>query len=73
MARLWTDPEYRARMSAQMKARWLTLPIGSAPAAPTSTNAPYRWQHVRSRRIAFQAKLEMREHTACGLIRSTAS
>ena len=61
MARLWGDPDYRARISAQMKARWEDPAYRERAAGNNRDKRAYRWQHVESGRIVSRTKAEMRE------------
>lgn len=61
MARLWADPDYRARMSAQMKARWADPAYRERARSFNRDGRTYRWQHVASGRIVSRAKHEMRD------------
>lgn len=61
MARLWADPEYCARISAQMKARWADPAYRERARGFHRDERTYRWQHIESGRIVFRTKLEMRE------------
>lgn len=61
MARLWADPEHRARISAQMKARWADPAYRERARGFHRDERTYRWQHVASGRIVSRTKLEMRE------------
>lgn len=61
MARLWADPDYRARMSAQMKARWADPAYRERAAGNNRDERTYRWQYVASGLIVSQTKLEMRQ------------
>ena len=61
MARLWADPEYRARVSAQMKARWADPAYRERARGFHRDERTYRWQHVESGRIVSRTKAEMRE------------
>lgn len=61
MARLWADPDYRARMSAQMKARWADPDCRERARSFNRDGRAYRWQHVASGRIVSRAKHEMRD------------
>ena len=61
MARLWADPTYRARISAQMKARWADPAYRERASGNNRDERIYRWQHVSSWRIVSGTKLEMRQ------------
>lgn len=61
MARLWADPEHRARISAQMKARWADPAYRQRARGFHRDERTYRWQHAESGRIVSRTKLEMRE------------
>jgi len=61
MARLWADPEHRARVSAQMKARWADPAYRERARGFHRDERTYRWQHVESGRIVSRTKAEMRE------------
>ena len=61
MARLWADPERRARISAQMKARWADPAYRERARGFHRHERTYRWQHVASGRIVSRTQLEMRE------------
>ena len=60
MARLWADPNYRARISAQMKARWADPAYRERARGFHRDERTYRWQHVASGRIVSRTKAEMR-------------
>ena len=61
MARLWADPERRARISAQMKARWAGLAYRERARGFRRDERTDHWLHLESGRIVSRAKLEMRE------------
>ncbi len=60
MVRLWADPDYRARISAQMKARWADPAYRERARSFHRDERTYRWQHVASGRIVSRTKAEMR-------------
>ncbi len=60
MARLWADPNYRARISAQMKTRWADPAYRERAWGFHLDERTYRWQHVSSGRIVSRTKAEMR-------------
>lgn len=61
IARLWADPDYRAKIAALMKARWQNLAYRERARGFHRDERTYRWQHIESGRIASRTKLEMRE------------
>lgn len=61
MARVWADPDYRARISAQMKARWQDPAYRERAGDFHRDKRTYRWQHIESGRIVSRTKREMRE------------
>ncbi|MCY1446632.1 hypothetical protein D9M71_632150 [compost metagenome] len=60
MARLWADPDYRARISAQMKAKWADPAYPERAGGFHRDEHAYRWQHVASERMVSRTKAEMR-------------
>lgn len=61
MTRLWADPDYRARISTQMKARWADPAYRERARGFNRDERTYRWQHVASGQIVSRTKAEMRE------------
>lgn len=61
MARLWADPEHRARISAHMKARWADPAYRERAAGNNRDERTYRWQHIDPGRIVSRTRHEMRE------------
>lgn len=61
MARLWADPDHRARISARMRARWADPAYRERARGFHRDERTYRWQHVASGRIVSRTKAEMRE------------
>jgi len=61
MARLWADPDYRARISVQMKAKWSDPAYRERARGFHRDERTYRWQQVASGRIVSRTKAEMRE------------
>lgn len=57
----WTDPDYPARISAQMKALWADPAYRARAGDFNRDTRTYRWQRIESRRIVSRTKREMRE------------
>lgn len=65
MARLWADPEFRARNialnRARQKALWADPAYRERARGFNRDDHAYRWQHIASGRVVVRTKAEMRE------------
>lgn len=65
MARLWADPEFRARNialnRARQKALWADPAYRERARGFHRDDHAYRWQNIASGRVVVRTKVEMRE------------